>query len=159
MSDAEKQDKSIIDPKYRDKYKPENRDWLALFIDEQCTVKQTKEVAVKDEEGNDTGETETVELKKSTLVLDDLFALADQNGIDTAKYEEQAGRPNAPGRLRMTLGNMLRARAMKRHGLFNIEGGWVAADDAFIGEAPLTENPDGTKIKVAKEPEPESEAA
>jgi hypothetical protein len=155
MSD-DKTDNSIIDPKYRDKYSKDNQDWLGTFIDSECTTQNTKEVAVKDEEGNPTGEKETVPAKGSTLHLDQLFDLAKQNGIDTAKYETQADRPNAPGRLRMTLGNMLRARAKKRHGLFNIEGEWVAADSEFVGDSPATENPDGTKIAKVT---PEAEAA
>lgn len=145
MSD-EAQDKSIISEKYRERYKPDNRDWLGSFIDEGCTNPVTKEREVKDDEGNVTG-TETVTLKKRTLDIDALFDLAEANAIPAReKYGDQVDRKNAAGRLRMTIGNMLRAAARKRHGLYDTSGKWVKAPAEFIGDAEKTENKDGSKI-------------
>lgn len=141
---------SIIDPKYRGRAKV--ADWLSLFVDNIVTKPVTKEKTVKskDEDGNEVVSTETVTLARRQLDLDALFALAQSNSIDTAKMEEQRDRPNAPGRIRMTLGNSLRAAAKHRHGLFDLEGNWHEADAEFVGDAPKTQNPDGSKIVTAK---------
>lgn len=152
----EKQDASIIGEKYRDRYSPENRDFIGSVIDDTCTTAVTKDKTTKDEDGNEV--TETVTLKRREMNLESLFAMAEANGIDTAKYRERADRPNAPGRLRMTLGNMLRARAKRRHGIFDAEGTWHDAPADFIAGAEKTEEPDGTKIAVAK-PSEEAEVA
>lgn len=150
----EKQDASIIGEKYRDRYSPENRDFVGSIIDASCTSAVTKDKVTKDEDGNEV--TETVVLKRRELSLEALFSMAESNGIDTAKYREQADRPNAPGRLRMTLGNMLRARAKRRHGIYDSEGTWHDAPADFIDGAEKTEEPDGTKITP---PKVEAEAA
>lgn len=139
---------SIIDDKYRGKYRADP-DWLASLIHEVCFVQNTKEVDVKDDEGNVTG-TETVNDGKPQLDIDALFSLAEANGIPaTEKYGDQVEKKNAPGRLRMTIGNSLRAAARKRHGLY-VNGEWVEAPADFVGDQPKTQNPDGTKIVVEK---------
>lgn len=145
MSD---ESKSIIPEKYRGK---RDADWLATFVDGEVKVAVMKTVKAKDKEGNVTGEKQ-VPSAKTSVDLDRLFKLCHQNGIDTAKMEEQRERPNAPGRIRMTLGNSLRAAARKRHGLYNLEAEWVEAPADFIGDLPLKENPDGTGIAKAAEP-------
>lgn len=141
---------SIIDPKYRGRAKV--ADWLSTFVDGIVSKPTTKEKQVKtqDEDGNEVVTTETVELARRQLDLSALFALAQSNGINTAKMEEQRDRPNAPGRIRMTLGNSLRAAAKHRHGLFDLDGNWHDADAEFIGDSVKTQNPDGSKIVVAK---------
>ena len=139
--------KSIIPAKYQGKYR--EKDWLGKFIDEQATETVMKTVKTKNEEGEVDGE-DTVPTNKRVLDLDAFFALCETNHIDTSKMKAQRDRPNAPGRIRMTLGNSLRAAARKRHGLFDAEGEWHNADDDFIGDAPLKENRDGTKIAAAK---------
>lgn len=149
--DAEvKETKSIINPKYVGKYK--EQDWLGGFISGQVTEAQTKEKQIKDkdEDGNETVRVETVELKKRSLNLDKLFDLCKVNNIDTAAMEAQRDRKNAPGRIRMTLGNSLRAAAKHRHGLFDIDGNWIEADAEFLGDSVKTQHPDGSKIVVAK---------
>lgn len=164
--------KSIIDPKYAQAYKDKPKDWLAQFVDAQATDAVVKEKKVQTPELDADGEpvmdadgkpvtvetTEKVESAKRTVNLDSLFALAKANGINTAKYEEQRDRPNAPGRLRMTIGNMLRAAAKKRHGLFDTDGEWVDADKDFLGDAERVQERDGTKIAKAK-PAAEAEPA
>lgn len=139
--------KSIIDPKY--KGKPKKDDWLSNFIDTEAGDQVMKTKILKDEEGNQTG-TEEVPTGRSVLDLDKFFALCKNNSINTAKMEEQRDRPNAPGRIRMTLGNSLRAAARKRHGLYNLEGEWIDADPMFVGDNPRVQERDGSKIKVEK---------
>lgn len=150
MDTQENVGKSIIDPKYRKREKV--ADWFTNFVDERVTVAETKTKTVKttDEAGNAVESSEVVTLKRRKLDLDALFALAKINGIETAKMEEQRDRLNAAGRIRMTLGNSLRAAAKHRHGLFDASGEWHVADADFIGDAPLTQLPDGTKIVVEK---------
>lgn len=119
---------SIIGDKYKGKYKGPS-DWTGELIKAQC-------YGTGDAKG---------------LNLDDLFTMADNNGIDTAEWRRQAGAKNAPGRLRMTIGNQLRAIAKKRHGLKGADGKWHEADQAFIDAAGTekTEKPDGSPIKAA----------
>lgn len=144
-AEQENTDKSIIDPKYRDKYSADARDFVGSVIDDSCTTAVTKDKTVKDEDGNET--TETVTLKRREMDLDLLFTMAENNAIDVSKYRDQADRKNAPGRLRMTLGNMLRARAKRRHGIYDASGEWHDAPEDFLDGAERTEEKDGTKIK------------
>lgn len=160
MTNETQERKSIISEKYAGRGK--EKDWLGRFIDDQAVSPVTREKTVKNDDGTET--TEAVATSKTTLDLDRLFALCSANHIDTSKMEEQRGRPNAPGRIRMTLGNSLRAAARKRHGLFDIDREWRAAPGEWLNGAPLKENPDGTKVVVdapadAAEVEAETEAA
>lgn len=140
--------KSIINPKYLDKYRNTPKDWLSTFVDGIVKKAPMKQKTTKNEDGEDVV---TMVAGKPALDLDALFSLCKANGIDTASMEEQRDRKNAPGRIRMTLGNRLRAEALKRHGLMNIEGEFVEASAEFIGDTPKTKNPDGSKIVVAKQ--------
>lgn len=145
--------KSIIPPKYQGKYKGAE-DWLASFIDGQVKVVPMKDKTVTEGEGDDAiTKTITVAAGKAKLDLDKLFALSEANSIDAEivkTMREQRGRKNAAGRIRMTLGNALRAAAKHRHGLYTIDGTWTDAPAEFIGDAVKTHNPDGSKIVVAK---------
>ena len=148
---------SIIDAKYRDKYR-NHTNWLKATIDAAVNEPITKEKEVKAEDG--TTSTEVVTLKGTRLNLDKLFNMAEVNNISVDKYKADADKKNAPGRLRMTIGNMLAAAAKKRHGLYvPTEDGseWVDADAEYIGDSPLTHNRDGSKIAKAK-PEGEADA-
>lgn len=147
--------KSIIDPKYRGN---RDKDWLATFVDEQVRVPVMKTVKTKDEEGNVTGE-EQVPTTKSVVDLDKLFALCAANNVDAERMKEQVDRPNAPGRIRMTLGNSLRAACKRRHGLYDLDKNWVAAPAEFLDGAELKENPDGSKLAKTAAVESESESA
>lgn len=156
-STEEKKSNSIIPAKYQGKYKGAE-DWLAQFIDGQVKVVQMKDKKVK--ETVDDEEVEKVIQVASgpaKLDLDKLFALCDANGVDSKEMQAQRDRKNAPGRIRMTLGNSLRAEARHRHGLNTINGEWVEAPAEFIGDHPKTKNPDGSKIVVEK-PKAEAEA-
>lgn len=144
---AKEPSKSIIPEKYRVRKDP---DWLAGFIDDQVRMPIMKTVAVKDEQGNDAG-TEEKDTGKTAVDLDALFKLCELNHVKTDKMRAQTDRPNAPGRIRMTLGNSLRAAAKRRHGLFALDGEWTAVPEGFVeaGTVP-TEMPDGTRFAVAK---------
>lgn len=142
---------SIVDSKYRDKYKG-NKDWLATLMDEEVTRAITKTKTTTDKE---TGAvtTEEVVLKGRTLDFELLFALAVANGFKVDEYRRQVESHGAAGRLRMTIGNMLRAAARKRHGLYVIRDGapvWVEASAEFIGDGEKTQNPDGSAIQKPK---------
>ncbi len=150
--------KSIIPEKYQGKYKGAE-DWLSKFIDDQVKVVPMKDKTVTEGEGDDAiTKTITVAAGKAKLDLDKLFALTDANNIDSKDMQAQRDRKNAPGRIRMTLGNALRAAAKHRHGLNNLDGNFVEAPAEFIGEAVKTHNPDGSKIVVAK-PSAEADAS
>ena len=139
--------KSIIPSKYAAAYKERGPDWVGDKIAENCVD------VTKNDKGKET----------SALDVDRLFDLAKANNIDTAKYEEQVDRPNAPGRLRMTIGNMLRARVKRRHGMFNANGKWSNAPEAFLeaigAEDKPTEKRDGEKIAKPKPPKAETPTA
>lgn len=136
--------KSIVDPKYADRYKDRPKDWVANLIDAEATVPVTKVVKTKDEDGTETEE--VVETGKRTLDLDRLFDLARANGVDVTNLEASRDTQGAPGRARMTVANSLRAAARKRHGLNDANGNWHDADADFIGDHALTQNRDGSKI-------------
>jgi hypothetical protein len=142
--------KSIIGAKYADRYKAKDKDWCANFIDAQVKIAAIKTKTVKETvDGEEI--TKTVEVAgKPMLDLDQLFKLCRMNNIDTASMEEQRDRKNAPGRIRMTLGNTLRAEAKHRHGLFDVTGEWHDAPESFLDGAEKTKTPDGSKIIVAK---------
>lgn len=122
---------------------------------------------VKDEDGNVIQEA-VAEVKgkaatkgKEVWDLDKMFLLAEVNGIDTTTKTFTGLRETGNiGRARMTIGNMLRAAAKKRHGLYNIVGDWVEAPEEARNEGAPTQNRDGSKIaKVKAEPEAATEAA
>lgn len=146
----------IIDSKYRGKYK--TPDWVGTFINKNASDEKMKTIKTKNEEGEITSE-ETVGTGKFVLNLDDFFGLCKVNHIDTSKMEEQRDRPNAPGRIRMTLGNSLRAAARRRGGLYDLDGEWQDAPEEITGGVEPVENPDGTKIAKAKPAESEEEEA
>lgn len=127
--------KSIIGDKYKGKYKGSS-DWIGDLIVQRAT---------KVPEGAKEGS------KKTELYLPDLFALARANKLDETKVaalEAQQSQKNAPGRIRMTLGNMLRAAARKRHGLYDVDGTVLTPDALFMEKAQPkpTEDLDGNKI-------------
>lgn len=152
---------SIIGKKYAEKYRKGDGDWTSRFIDERVSDPITKERTKKGEDGQET--TETVTLKGTRVNLDKLFVLAEANYIDVNAYRADVGKPNAAGRLRMTVGNRLRATAKRQHGLNDAEGTFHEADAETIGGKPQTQDPatgDKILLKAADEsPDAVSEAA
>lgn len=141
---------SIVPDKYKGKYKGPS-DWLGHFINDQAySAKIEAEYEVtKNEDGS---EKKTLKRKAVPAKLDvsKLFALAHQNGLKTDKYGTAAENEKNGGRMRMTIGNMLRAEAKARHGLVDLAGNFVEADADFIGDHVKTKNADGSKIVTAK---------
>lgn len=128
---------NFMDDKYRSRGKVQ--DFVSDLIDSQCYVEDTNG-------------------KNRRLDIDTLFGLAANNGIDTTNLEKHRDTPNGVGRIRMTLANMLRSRARKRHGLYDVEGNVVDAPKDFIGDSPRVESLDGERLREAK-PETQSEDA
>ena len=143
--------KSIVDAKYRDRGTVQ--DWVTKFIDSRVKKPVMKTVHVKDEEGKETGETEEVATKRTQLDIEALFDLAAANHLNVENLRQHIGTKNGAGRLRMSIGNSLRAAAKKRHGLKNLEGEFMDADEEFCAQHEKTENEDGENIakKAANE--------
>jgi hypothetical protein len=76
---------------------------------------------------NQCGVTEVLENGKTKTVFDfnRLIRLAQVNGLDVDRYADQTD-PLIRGRVRMSIGNMLRGKFRKSGELLNIHGGVVA---------------------------------
>lgn len=148
--------KSIVDAKYRDRYK--EQDWLGKFILSEVGV--TKEVSKKVPDGDGT---KTVTSKVAGGVdVDKLFTLAEKNHLDVSKFNTQRDSHGFGGRFRMTVRNMLQTVVKQRHGVYNVGGTFVKADAEWLTaksapEAP-THNKDGSRIAVKKVEKPAKEA-
>ncbi len=151
--EATKADKSIVNPKYRDKYK--EQDWLGTLIGTQ--IAKTKVVEKMEGEGD--------KAKKVKVTVPDgidsdiLLSLGDLNGVPTEGLKAQVGSHGFVGRARMTIRNALQARIKQRHGLFvpasNKSGkSWVEADADWLKAKGAPEAPShdrgGEKFAVAK---------
>lgn len=150
--------KSIVDPKYKNKYKdPANRDWLSTFLDENAMATKDKQVQ---ETVGDEKVTKTIRVPDG-VDTGKLFAIAKANGIDTAKYEAQSGSHGFGGRMRMTIANMLRRVIKERHGMFNAGGTFTTAPAEMLAKVGAVEKPthnrDGSKIAKPKAEAPAAE--
>ncbi len=134
-------------------------DWINAMLNKHATdqnVGEVKAVAeVKDKEGKVTTPAVRGKKGKDVANIDALKAIAAENHLTVKDY------PN-PGMYRMNIGNMLRAAARKRGGLF-FSGKWANAGkgsegDQFVTNDPLTEKRDGTKI-AKKAPAKEADTA
>lgn len=124
---------SIINEKYKGKYKGAS-DPIGELINAQCVG---------------TGE------DKKSLNIDDLFKMAENNNLDPVKldnFKTQVGTKNATGRLRMTIGNMLRSAAIKRGGIFGADGKWYANPSDWDKNADPVEDRQGKSLKAPAEP-------
>lgn len=148
--------KSIVDPKFRDKCKGD--DWMGEFIKSEATLMVDKKVT---ETKGDEKVTKTIKAPGGVDV-DALFKLAEKNHVDVSKYEAQKDSHGFAGRFRMTLSNILRARAAKAHGVFNKGGTWVSAPTDWLKARGAPESPThdrkGVKIPVPKADKPATEA-
>lgn len=146
--EGEKTNKSIINPKYRGKYK--EPDFLGKTINEAATKMKT--VTTKGAEG----QPDTTKKVADGVDVVALFELAKANGIDVEKFRAQQDGHGFPGRFRMTVRNMLQATTKARHGLYVMRDGhkvWVPADTEWLhaNSAPATATHDreGAKVKAA----------
>ena len=148
--DQPKSTSSIVDSKYAGRYRNAS-DFIGDLINDQCLDEYTETTA--------SGKERVTRRLNVHKVLD----LAEKNGGDVTVLRNQTDRPNAPGRIRMSAGNMLRARAIRRHGLYNLKGEAVRAPLEFLQEheAPdrPTETMDGKKIKAEEVASDEVQAA
>lgn len=122
----------IIDPKYREAMANRDPDWVSQHIAKHAS----------DGEDGVTSK-RVIELAKANQL--------NQESLDQLRKTDA----NA-GRVRMTIGNMLRAAARQRHGLFGTDGKFYKADPAFLksGKFPAPSEPthdrEGTKFAKAK---------
>lgn len=152
--------KSIVNPKYRDKYKGAEKDWLAKFLDGEATL--TRDVKVTKPNPDNADEKITVTEKRPDGVdIDALFTLASKNGLDVAKYSAQRDSNGFAGRFRMTIRNMLQKVVKQRHGLFNVGGTFTSAPAEFLTKIGAPEAPTHTQAgeKIAKPAAPTEPAA
>ena len=108
-------------------------DWLDQLLLGACSAIKTVKRMVDGKEVEDQ-ERDGVDVEK-------LHKLALENGF-TPKVHNKAN----PGLHRMTVGNALRARARRRHGL-TVEGKFLAASESFIAGHDKVENADGSKYE------------
>lgn len=158
--------KSIIDPKYRGKYK--TPDWLGTFMAGQVTNTKTLPATPATEATEQVGEIGKEGFKPAKAAkaaqpervvadgvdVEKVFALGRKNGLNLDKFETQKDGHGFEGRFRMTVRNMLQTVAKQRHGLYNLGDTFVEApaDWLALKSAPAnaTHNQDGSKIAVAK---------
>jgi hypothetical protein len=161
-TDAGTATKSIVNPKYRGLKKD---DFITHLIARHATKMKDKVTKTK-VEGSDE-EVETVTKVADGVDVDGLFKLAGANNLDVEKFHSQTDSHGFPGRFRMTVGNMLRAAARNRHGVYEPIGDeltWIEASPEWLSESkPIapefpTHNRDGSKIKKVKEPKESTEA-
>ena len=108
-------------------------DWLDQLLLSACSAMKTVKRMVDGKEVEDQ-ERDGVDVEK-------LHKLALENGF-TPKVHSKAN----PGLHRMTVGNALRARARKRHGL-TVNGKFLEASAAFCAGHDKAENADGSKYE------------
>lgn len=145
--------KSIVDPKYAGR--PAIDDFISQLIAAGSAKTRTVEVPVE-------GTTKTSKVQKPDGIdVDGLFAIAEKNGIDTTNHAKQRDGNGFPGRFRMTLGNMLRARAKRQHGVYDHKGKWseAPADWLKANSAPeaATHKRDGSPVAAPKAAAPAKE--
>jgi hypothetical protein len=149
-TESTKSTNSIVNPEYAGKYRGAS-DFIGELIEEQCKVEIT--------ETTKSGKEKT----RQVFDVDWMLNLAKKNNIDVTKLEKGKENANAAGRIRMSVGNMLRARAMRRHALYDLSGEVRAAPKEFLEYygAPTkpTEDVDGNNIKPKKSEQKETASA
>lgn len=161
VAEAKPQGKSIIDPKYRNKYK--QPDWLGGVINGATNNMKTIAATEASEAVGKIGEEgykPAREAKPERTVadgvdIDKVFALGRENGLNLDKFETQRAAHGFGGRIRMTVRNMLQTVAKQRHGLM-VNGTFIEAPADWLHSKSAPTNPthtqDGTKIAKVKEP-------
>jgi hypothetical protein len=132
--------KSIVNAKYRNKYKGD-KDWLAKLLDAEATKAKTVKVTkvVGDEK------VISEETRADGVDIPALFVLAEKNGLNVDTYRGQEGNHGFAGRFRMTVRNMLQRVVKQRHGLFNKGGTFVSGPGGLPG---------GDRCRGSAEPQP-----
>ncbi len=122
MADTATKPKSIINSKYRGRAK--TADFVSGLIDAASAKTQVVEKKVDLGDGKHKMVKQTV---PAGIDVGGLFELGQRNSLPIDKFQSQTGTHGFAGRFRMTVANMLRAAARKRHGLFDAKGKWVEA--------------------------------
>lgn len=125
---AESSAKSIISSKYRESYKDRAPDWLRDLITANVSVVEKIKRKIKDDEGTRT----VTEEKVTGIDVPALFAVAEKNSLNVDKFRGKEGDNGFAGRFRMSVGNMLRAAAKQRHGIYDKKGAWQAAPEDWL---------------------------
>lgn len=121
---------NFISEKYRKRGPVQ--DFVADLINDSCYDYET------DKNGKPVG--------KPKLNVDALCDLADLNGINSDTLRAQKDQKNAPGRIRMSLGNALRATARRRFGLKDLNDEWVDAPEEFTEGLVQKEDQEGNRL-------------
>lgn len=157
---------SVVDPKYRDRMKGREPDWVAARIAQFATATREVKTKVTEGEGENAKTIEKVEKRPAGVDADALSNLMRINHLNPDPYIKSKNQ-GWEGRFRMTASNMLRTRAKQFHGL-NLptdKGGvaFVSAPKDFLasknaGEKPSHNYTDGSKIAPPKPEKPAEEA-
>lgn len=158
--------KSIVDPKYRERMKGREPDWVAKRITEHSTATKTVTRSKTEGEGEAAKKVNYDETVNVGVDIDKLEALAKMNKLPVDGLLKTKANHGFGGRFKMTVSNLLRAAVKQRHGMFipDTKGipVWLSAPKDFLTEkgAPdkPTHNQDGTKIAVPKPEKPAKEA-
>ena len=107
---------TIVDPSYRARYVGRG-DWVKQQIDEYCYKPKTTTIGVTQPDGSI--QYEVKESKRKYFRPDLLFAMAEENGIEGVQdnWSDVLEKKNGEGRVRMSVGNMIRAAARRNKGL------------------------------------------
>ena len=146
--------KSIVNPKYRDKYKGAAKDWLSQYLTDNCSKTKSVTKTIPNPENPDEKITKT-ETRADGVDVDKLLELGRKNGEAKVveRLEPAIGSHGFAGRARMTLRNSLQRVVKERHGLIGLDGTFVAASPEFLKQIGAgdsrTHNDDGSKIAVS----------
>lgn len=124
---------SIVDEDYRMRYRGKG-DWFKQFIDAHCYNPVMKRVEVTLSDG--TVEMQDQPTKRRVFDPNALFDMAVENGIPEdrlTRFKEIVGQVTSEGRIRMSVGNMLRAATRKNGGL-TFRGTFYEADEDFLNK-------------------------
>lgn len=124
---------SIVDEDYRVRYRGKG-DWFKQLVDETCY--ETKTIEVEHVETDGTITREQVESKRKTFSVDRMFTVALENGVPEERLEKFraiVGQRASEGRIRMSVGNMLRTVARK-NGSLTVDGVVHNAPEEFVNK-------------------------
>lgn len=118
---------TIVDPSYRARYVGRG-DWVKQQIDDYCYQSKTSTVGVTQPDGSIRYEIH--KSKRKYFYPDLLFDMAEENGIEGVRENWVAvlEKKNGEGRVRMSVGNMIRAAARRNKGL-TVNGSFVQMPD------------------------------
>lgn len=117
---------SIIPDKFRDKTYKGAEDWIST----EFLAKHAMTPAVPGKKAEP--DSPAVKAEPAKINVTALFDLAAANGVDAEHLRPGSENHGAAGRIKMTIANMLRSRAKKRGGLFDVNKKWHKAPAEFM---------------------------